>query len=97
VRAIRAARDRDDFKIADFESFRPSLGTSMGFAMSPIFDGTTMVGILVLQFPIELFNRVLTGDYNWTGEGLGQTGECFVVAFCGSILMDSMSRYVKLA
>ncbi len=79
VRAIRAARDRDDFKIADFEPYRPSLGSSMGFAMSPIFDGTEMIGILVIQFPIELFNKVLTGDYNWRSEGLGETGECYVV------------------
>ena len=93
VRAIRAARDRDDFKIADFEPFRPSLGSSMGFAMSPIFDGTTMVGILVLQFPIELFNRVLTGDDNWTGEGLGKTGECYVVG--PDKTLRSRSRFMR--
>jgi class 3 adenylate cyclase len=79
VRTIRAARDRDDFKIADFEPYRPSLGLPMGFAMSPIFDGTKMIGILALQFPIETFNRVLSGDYNWSAEGLGETGEVYVV------------------
>ncbi len=79
VRTIRAARDRDDFKIADFEPYRPSLGLPMGFAMSPIFDGTKMIGILALQFPIEIFNRVLSGDYNWSAEGLGETGEVYVV------------------
>jgi len=79
ARAIRMARDRDDFKIADFEPYRPSLGAPMGFAMSPIFDGPTMIGILVLQFPIEKFNKVLTGDYKWRDEGLGETGESFVV------------------
>ncbi len=79
VRKISAARDRDDFKIADFEPYRPSLGLPMGFAMSPIFDGSRMIGILVLQFPIETFNRVLSGDYNWRGEGLGDTGEVYVV------------------
>jgi class 3 adenylate cyclase len=79
VRLIRAARDRDDFKIADFEPYRPSLGFPMGFAMSPIFDGPQMIGILALQFPIETFNRVLSGDYNWKAEGLGETGEVYVV------------------
>jgi len=79
VRTIRAARDRDDFKIADFEPYRPSLGLPMGFAMSPIFDGTKMIGILALQFPIETFNRVLSGEYNWSAEGLGETGEVYVV------------------
>lgn len=79
VRTVRSARDRDAFKIADFEPYRPSLGLPMGFAMSPIFDGPQMIGILVLQFPIETFNRVLTGDYNWRAEGLGETGEVYVV------------------
>jgi class 3 adenylate cyclase len=79
VRIVRSARDRDDFKIADFEPYRPSLGLPMGFAMSPIFDGPQMIGVLVLQFPIETFNRVLTGDYNWRAEGLGETGEVYVV------------------
>ncbi|MEY4669146.1 MAG: hypothetical protein RL518_1845 [Pseudomonadota bacterium] len=79
ARLIRAARDRDDFKIADFEPYRPSLGLPMGFALSPIFDGPQMIGILALQFPIETFNRVLSGDYNWKAEGLGETGEVYVV------------------
>jgi class 3 adenylate cyclase len=79
LRVIRAARDRDDFKIADFEPFRPSLGAPMGFAISPIFDEAAMTGILVLQFPIDKINRVLTGDYKWRDEGLGDTGETFVV------------------
>ncbi len=79
VRMIRQARDRDDFKIADFEPYRPSLGQPMGFAMSPIFDGTRMIGILALQFPIETFNRVLSGEYNWRAEGLGETGEIYLV------------------
>lgn len=79
VRTIRQARDRDDFKIADFEPYRPSLGQPMGFAMSPIFDGTRMIGILALQFPIEAFNRVLSGEYNWRAEGLGETGEIYLV------------------
>lgn len=93
VRAIKAARDRDDFKIADFESFRPSLGSSMGFAMSPIFDGPVMVGVLVLQFPVELFNKVLTGDYNWRSEGLGETGECYVVG--PDKTLRSRSRFMR--
>jgi class 3 adenylate cyclase len=79
ARLIRASRDRDDFKIADFEPYRPSLGLPMGFALSPIFDGPQMIGILALQFPIETFNRVLSGDYNWKAEGLGETGEVYVV------------------
>ena len=79
VRAMRLAKDRDSFKIADFESYRPSLGKYMAFVMSPIFDGPKMVGILVLQFPVDGFNQVLTGNFQWVQEGLGETGECYAV------------------
>lgn len=92
ARAIKVARDRDDFKVADFEPYRPSLGSPMGFVMSPIFDGAVLSGILVLQFPIDAFNQVLSGNYNWQEEGLGQTGETFVVGSDKTI--RSRSRFM---
>lgn len=95
ARTVRASRDRDDFKIADFEPYRPSLGFPMGFAMSPIFDGPQMIGILVLQFPIETFNRVLSGDYNWRAEGLGETGEVYVVGPDHTFRSRSRLMYTK--
>lgn len=79
VRTLRSSRDKDDFRIADFEPYRPNLGNPMGFAMSPIFDGTQMIGIIVVQFPIEDFNKVLSGNYKWAEEGMGKTGESFLV------------------
>jgi len=79
VRGLRGQRDRDDFRIADFEPYRPSLGRPMGFVLSPIFDGPQMIGILVLQFPIDDFSRVITGNYDWDAEGFGRTGECYLV------------------
>ncbi len=92
ARMLKSARDRDDFKIADFEPYRPSLGSPMGFAMSPIFDGSQMIGILVLQFPIETFNKVLSGNYNWEQEGMGKTGESYVVG--PDKTMRSRSRFM---
>ena len=92
VRTIRGNNDRDDFKIADFESYRPSLGKPMGFAVSPIFDGPQMIGLLALQFPIENFNTVLTGNYNWAKEGMGQTGETYLVG--PDKTMRSQSRFM---
>jgi class 3 adenylate cyclase len=79
ARGMRGDRDRDDFRVVDFEPYRPSLGRAMGFAISPIFDGPKMTGLLVLQFPIDTFNKVLTNDYDWVGQGLGETGEVYLV------------------
>ena len=79
VRAIRTARDRDSFKLADFEPYRPSLGLPMGFIMSPVFDGPSMSGIMILQFPIDEFDHVATGNFQWREEGLGDSGETYLV------------------
>ena len=92
VRTMRSNNDRDDFKIADFEPYRPSLGKPMGFAVSPIFDGPQMIGLLVLQFPIDNFNKVLTGNFNWAEEGMGQTGETYLVG--PDKTMRSRSRFM---
>jgi class 3 adenylate cyclase len=92
VRTIRGNNDRDDFKIADFEPYRPSLGLPMGFAVSPIFDGPQMIGLLVLQFPIDNFNKVLTGNFNWAHEGMGKTGETYLVG--PDKTMRSRSRFM---
>jgi class 3 adenylate cyclase len=103
VRNLRSFKDRDDFKIADFEHYRPSLGKPMGFAVSPIFDGPRMIGLLVLQFPINNFNKVLTGidelrsetagtQGNWKAEGLGESGEVYLVG--PDKTMRSRSRFM---
>ena len=64
----------------------------MGFALSPVFDGAQMTGILALQFPIDTFNKVLTGDFKWKEEGMGQTGETYLVGPDGT--MRSRSRFM---
>lgn len=92
VRAMRLQKDRDDFKIVDFEPYRPNLGRPMGFALSPIFDGAQMSGILVLQFPIDSFNKVLTGNFQWREEGMGETGETYLVG--PDSTMRSRSRFM---
>jgi class 3 adenylate cyclase len=92
ARAMRSFKDRDDFKIADFEPYRPSLGRPMGFAVSPIFDGQRSIGMLILQFPIENFTKVLSGNGNWEAEGLGKTGEVYLVG--PDKTMRSRSRFM---
>jgi class 3 adenylate cyclase len=92
VRAMRQQKDRDDFKIVDFEPYRPNFGRPMGFAISPIFDGAQMTGMLVLQFPIDTFNKVLTGDFQWKEEGMGESGETYLVGPDGT--MRSRSRFM---
>jgi class 3 adenylate cyclase len=48
--------------------------------------------MLVLQFPIDNFNKVLTGDFQWKEEGMGETGETFLVGPDGT--MRTRSRFM---
>jgi class 3 adenylate cyclase len=79
ARSLKKTKDRDDFKIADMERYRPNLGKPMGFVFSPIFDGPKMLGILVLQYPIDTLNSIMSGNLKWEAEGLGKTGKTYLV------------------
>ena len=64
----------------------------MGFVLSPIFDGPEMIGILALEFPIDRIVNLLSGHNQWEREGMGKTGECYVVG--PDFTMRSRSRFM---
>ena len=89
-REIQKGMDRDDYRIVDFERYRPNLNAPASFIASPIFDGNKMVGVLAIQFPDEQINRIMTGNHSWASEGLGKTGETYLVGT--DLFMRSRSR-----
>ena len=92
VEALARERDRDAFKVVDTEQYRPDDGKAVGFVVSPIFDGSDMVGILALEFPMDRIITLLSGNYQWEREGMGKTGECYVVG--PDFTMRSRSRFM---
>jgi len=64
----------------------------VGFVLSPIFAGQEMVGILALEFPIDRIVKLLTGSFQWEREGLGRSGECYLVG--PDFTMRSRSRFM---
>jgi class 3 adenylate cyclase len=89
---LSRAGDRDAFKVVDTELYRPDQGRPVGFVLSPIFNGSDMVGILALEFPIDRIVQLLTGNFQWEREGMGKTGECYVVG--PDFTMRSRSRFM---
>ncbi|MFZ4703452.1 MAG: HAMP domain-containing protein, partial [Candidatus Methylumidiphilus sp.] len=89
---MRKAKDRDDFKMADFESYRPNLGKPAAFVASPIFDGNKMIGILIFQFPIDEVTKIMSGDFKWKEQGFRNTGEVYAVG--SDFTMRSRSRFM---
>ncbi|MFN6107766.1 MAG: adenylate/guanylate cyclase domain-containing protein [Planctomycetaceae bacterium] len=78
-RATRRLRERDAYRFADFERFIPTLNQPAAFIASPVYSENRMAGVLILQFPIDELSRILTGNYEWQREGLGESGEVYVV------------------
>lgn len=80
----------DQVVTTDFERYLPSLNVPTSWVLSPIGSATDILGVLAVQVPIEQVNDVMTGDERWEAEGLGQTGESYLVGDDG--LMRSTSR-----
>jgi class 3 adenylate cyclase len=79
VRALRNSQNEDDYKVADFEFFRPALGNPEAFVGTPVFAGTRRSAIMVLSLPNGPIARALSGNGEWEAEGLGKTGEVYLI------------------
>ena len=65
--------------IADFSFYEPSYGKPTSFAATPIYKGTDLIGVLAIQIPADEINAIMTSQGQWEAEGLGATGENFLV------------------
>ncbi|MBS1716738.1 MAG: HAMP domain-containing protein [Armatimonadetes bacterium] len=80
--AFRAVSDisaSQAVQFADFARYLPSGGEPAFFAAARIVKGNKMVGALIFHLSIREVDRVMTGGQNWDREGLGQTGETYLV------------------
>ncbi|MEL6938368.1 MAG: adenylate/guanylate cyclase domain-containing protein [Cyanobacteria bacterium J06598_1] len=76
--------------IADFSFYQPSYGSPAAFMATPIYQGTELIGVLAVQVPVDEVNGVMTNNANWQQDGLGDTGEAFLVG--DDLKMRSDSR-----
>ncbi|GAB4529962.1 MAG: adenylate/guanylate cyclase domain-containing protein [Pleurocapsa sp.] len=85
-------KDPEFVAISDFEPYRASYATPAAFVASPIFDGSNLIGILAFQISTDEIDRVMTGNYNWRRDGLGRSGETYLVG--SDYKMRSISRFL---
>ena len=91
-REARNAKDKELIKLVDFEPYDPSYTAPASFIATPIFDGENKIGVLVFQMPIDKINFIMTGDKKWKEDGLGASGETYLVG--EDYKMRSMSRFL---
>lgn len=89
---VQVAKQRDYSQLIDFEPYAPSYGAPAAFIAAPIFNQSELIGVLAFQLPVDEINNVMTGNRNWESDGLGQTGETYLVG--QDSLMRSVSRFL---
>jgi class 3 adenylate cyclase len=89
VLSLRNSQNVDDYKVADFESYYPSLGDPKAFVATPVFDGPRLIAIMLLKLPIEPISNALSGNQQWQAEGLGRTGEVYLLGPDQTMRTDS--------
>ncbi len=81
-RVVKEAVESSDHgfvKLVDFEPYDPSYRAPASFIACPVYDHDEKIGILVFQMPINRINQILTGNNKWEEDGLGASGETFMI------------------
>ena len=88
------ANDPNYVAISDFDPYRASLAEPAAFIASPIFDSNSseLTGVLAFQLSADEINNVMTGNNDWEEEGLGKSGETYLVG--SDYGMRSNSRFL---
>lgn len=93
----------DALETTDFERYLPSLNVPAAWIISPVGASGQVTGALAVQVPIDSLNAVMTGNGKWAAQGLGSTGEAYLVGedklmrSVSRTLMESPETYTSLA
>jgi len=91
VQAVQSNPTQGSVQVADFKPYRPSYNAPAAFLATPIYSGSNLVGILVVQIPIKKIDQAISRNNDWQGSGLQKTGETYLVG--PDSLMRSTSRF----
>lgn len=91
-RKIRFTGLKNETFMCDYERYLPSKLAPAAFIAAPIFDGETKIGTLILQVPLKKIEEIATSKREWKEEGLGETGETYIVG--NDFRMRTDSRFM---
>ena len=75
--------------LVDFAHYEPSYNKPAAFMATPVFDGTELKGIVAAQLNIDEINAFMTSSGNWKQEGMGESGEVYLVGEDASLRTSS--------
>ncbi|MCA9107117.1 MAG: HAMP domain-containing protein [Planctomycetales bacterium] len=68
------SREDDQAVFADYAPYGPSYDAPAGFIGKRVMDGDRLLGVLIIQIPLDQVTQVMAGR-----AGLGETGEAYLV------------------
>ncbi|MGI9623479.1 MAG: adenylate/guanylate cyclase domain-containing protein [Acidimicrobiales bacterium] len=77
--------------ISDLSFYDPNLLDPVGAVGGPIFDGDTLVGVMVLVYDSPQLTTILTAGQDWDGGGFPPTGDSYLIGFDGRTRTDPRS------
>lgn len=63
----------------DFSEYAPLLNAQAAFIATPIVKFKRVRGVLVVQFPIDKIDAIMTNNRSWIDTGFGTSGESYLV------------------
>jgi hypothetical protein len=63
----------------DLEFYTPALYAPTTFIVSPVSEGESIIGYVLLEIRAETLTELVTNDFNWLEAGMGDTGEIYLV------------------
>ncbi|CZF78509.1 Methyl-accepting chemotaxis protein PctB [Grimontia celer] len=93
---------KGEFAFIDFAPYYPSYDSPASFIGSPVVKNGQNIGVLIFQMPIDTINAIMTYHGKWREDGLGESGETFLVGSDGLIrsqarmLVEDKEQYLKL-
>ena len=77
-KAIRAT-SKDHYFVTELEKYYPSYDAPAQFVSAPIFKNGKVAGVLIFQLPVSKIDDILTGKKRWIEQGLGVSGETYIL------------------
>lgn len=78
VRAIRAAPDKGEARMIDFEWYVPAFGHPIAFMVCPVYRNDKFQGTMAIAIATDNFNKILFADNQDKFPGLEKTGDIFL-------------------
>ncbi|MFH2035600.1 MAG: methyl-accepting chemotaxis protein [Candidatus Zixiibacteriota bacterium] len=82
-KVFKGSRSKE-IAMADFEPYAPSAGAPAGFIAGPVMNNGKFIGSVAIQIPLDAINDIM-----FLREGMGETGESYLVGQDGLMRSDS--------